>query len=462
MTPLAPRTQAPILVVDDEESMRHMLSLILKRAGYAVTVAEDGARGLEVLSDNPEIGLVLCDVRMPKLDGMGFLAKIAAAELDVKVVMMSAFGTMELAIEAMRGGAVDYISKPFNTDEILLVLERVQKSSQLESENQQLRGAVSSNAENSIGVIGRSIVIRDLISSLEVLAPSANRLLITGESGTGKELFAKGFHKLSGRSSAPFVAINCAAIPANLIESELFGHEKGAFTGAHKRRIGLFEQAKGGTLFLDEIGDLPLELQAKLLRVLESGEVRRVGGDRANFVDVRVVAATAKDLSEAVGEGEFRKDLMYRLNVFQLHIPPLRERSEDIPLLVAFLVAKISANHGVAVPTLSRQTSDILEASAWPGNVRQLENALERAVLLCRGGEIKPSDLPSELRTKRSDAGGNDGAGLSIKLRVPALERELIETALKRCGGNKSKASKLLEISYKALLYKIRDYGLES
>tara|TARA_B110000037_G_C17107170_1_gene500332 strand:- start:310 stop:1701 length:1392 start_codon:yes stop_codon:yes gene_type:complete len=462
MTPTAPRARVPILVVDDEESMRHMLSLILKRSGYEVMVAENGERALSLLAERPDIELVLCDVRMPELDGMGLLARIADEKLDVHVVIMSAFGTMELAIEAMRGGAVDYISKPFNTDEILLVLERVQKSLSLESENQRLRGAVSSNAENPIGVVGRSKVMRELVSSLKVLAPSANRLLITGESGTGKELFARGFHKLSGRETGPFIAINCAAIPENLLESELFGHEKGAFTGAHKRRIGLFEQAEGGTLFLDEIGDMPLALQAKLLRVLESGEVRRVGGDRVTVVDVNVVAATAKDLTLAVERSEFRNDLMYRLNVFQLHIPPLRERLEDIPLLVGFLVAKICATHGRSVPAFSSEATKVMESSAWPGNVRQLENAIERSVLLSRGGEIELSDLPGGLLEVRATTPVEDDGALSIKLRIPALERELIEAALRRTVGNKSKAAKLLEISYKALLYKIRDYGLES
>jgi two-component system response regulator AtoC len=461
MKPNAQRAQVPILVVDDEESMRHMLSLILTRAGYSVTSAEDGKHGFDILMERPDIRLVLCDVRMPQLDGLGLLAKITGTNLDVNVVMMSAYGTMELAIEAMRAGAVDYISKPFNADEILLVLERVQKGIQLESENQKLRGAVSSADDNTVGVVGRSKAIRELVSSLEVLAPSANRLLITGESGTGKELFARGFHKLSGRSEGPFVAINCAAIPENLLESELFGHEKGAFTGAHKRRNGLFEQAEGGTLFLDEIGDMPLALQAKLLRVLESGEVRRVGGDRSTIVDVRVVAATAKNLSLAVDSGEFRKDLMYRLDVFQLHIPPLRERLEDLPALVSFLVAKICASHGKPVPTISAAATSILESSAWPGNVRQLENAMERAVLLCRGGEVEPSDLPSGLSGAGGLTASIDDAALSIKVRIPELERELIAAALLRAGGNKSRAAKLLEISYKALLYKIRDYDLE-
>jgi len=257
------------------------------------------------------------------------------------------------------------------------------------------------------------------------------------------------------------VAINCAAIPENLLESELFGHEKGAFTGAHKRRNGLFEQAEGGTLFLDEIGDMPLALQAKLLRVLESGEVRRVGGDRSTIVDVRVVAATAKNLSLAVDSGEFRKDLMYRLDVFQLHIPPLRERLEDLPALVSFLVAKICASHGKPVPTISAAATSILESSAWPGNVRQLENAMERAVLLCRGGEVEPSDLPGGLSVVGGASANIDDAALSIKVRIPELERELIAAALLRAGGNKSRAAKLLEISYKALLYKIRDYDLE-
>ena len=371
--------------------------------------------------------------------------------------------TAELAIEAMKAGAADYISKPFNSEEILLVLGRLQRERELKDENRQLRDRLQRRNPAFRHIVGNSRGLRELLGTLERVAGSARRLLVTGESGTGKELIARAYHELAfGEGSrAPYVAINCAAIPENLLESELFGHEKGAFTGAHRAKAGLFESASGGTLFLDEIGELPVALQSKLLRVLEEGAVRRVGGDREVSVDVRVVAATSRDLPEAVNAGEFRSDLFYRLNVIHLLIPPLRERREDIPLLTAHFLTSLARESGGPPARLSGEAADRLSANEWPGNIRQLENALERAVLLCRDGVVEASDLPPAVAERRGTPQPAASDDLSFKRRIPALERELIVEALRRSDGNKRKASEMLEISYKALLYKIRGYGLE-
>ena len=452
-----------ILVIDDERSMRHMLTLVLERGGYDVTVAEDGEEGLRLLAERPELEIVLTDVRMPKLDGIAFLKRLGELEREVRVVVMSAYGTTELAIEAMKAGAADYISKPFNSEEILLVLGRLQRERELKDENRQLRDRLQRRNPAFRHIVGNSRGLRELLGTLERVAGSARRLLVTGESGTGKELIARAYHELAfGEGSrAPYVAINCAAIPENLLESELFGHEKGAFTGAHRAKAGLFESASGGTLFLDEIGELPVALQSKLLRVLEEGAVRRVGGDREVSVDVRVVAATSRDLPEAVNAGEFRSDLFYRLNVIHLLIPPLRERREDIPLLTAHFLTSLARESGGPPARLSGEAADRLSANEWPGNIRQLENALERAVLLCRDGVVEASDLPPAVAERRGTPQPAASDDLSFKRRIPALERELIVEALRRSDGNKRKASEMLEISYKALLYKIRGYGLE-
>jgi two-component system response regulator AtoC len=457
-----PATKKPsghsLLVVDDEESMRHMLSVILERAGYTVHTAEDGQAGLELLQAHSEIAIVLCDVRMPRLDGMGFLEGLAGIGRPIYTVVMSAYGSMELAIEAMKKGASDYISKPFKSDEIVLVLKKLEERERLRRENVALRAAIEP-ASAMAGFLGASASVQTLLSTARQIAKFPTTILLTGESGTGKEVLAKCIHRESPRKKKSFVAINCAAIPENLLESELFGHVRGAFTGAVRTKSGLFEEAHKGTLLLDEIGDMPLSLQVKLLRVLETQVIRPVGGSKEREVDVRVIAATARDLESAVAEGAFREDLFYRINVVHLRIPPLRQRKEDIPLLVAHFLALQSAKLNRPMPRLSREVHDVLCQAEWPGNVRQLQNAIERAVVLARGEVVEVSDLPTELL--RAPDNFSEG-GLSIKQRVPALEKELIAEALRRCAGNKSQAARLLEISYKALLYKIRDYGLGS
>jgi len=447
-----------ILVIDDEESMRHMLSVILQRAGYRVYTAADGEAGLELLAQETQLAIVLCDVRMPRLDGLGFLKRLHEITRPIYTVMMSAYGSMELAIEAMKNGASDYVSKPFKADEILLVLKKLEERERLTRENDLLRAAIGPVGSSS-QFVGASDSVRELLATAQQFAGVSSTVLLRGESGTGKEVLARLIHDWSPRSERAFVAINCAAIPENLLESELFGHVRGAFTGAVRAKKGLFEQADNGTLLLDEIGDMPVGLQAKLLRVLETQVLRPVGGSAEKTVDVRVIAATAKDLDAAVASGDFRQDLFYRLNVLHLRIPPLRERSEDIPLLVDHFLAVHSARMGRPLPRVSPEAFQEMLASSWRGNVRELQNVVERAVVLAKNGVVTLNDLPPTLLAVSEVV--EDGA-LSIKIRLPRLEKQLIERALKRCRGNRSQAARVLDISYKALLYKIRDYELES
>lgn len=460
---VSPLTTSPgppfdLLVIDDEESMRHLLGVVLSRAGYRVHTAADGEAGLAFLKAHPAVIRVLCDVRMPRLDGLGFLGQLGALDRRVHTVMMSAYGSMDLAIEAMKQGATDYISKPFKNDELLLVFRKLEEREHLRRENEFLREAVKVAAPIP-GLVGASPQLQQVVSSLVRVAEVSSTVLLTGESGTGKEVVARAIHRQSPRSSKPFVAVNCAAIPENLLESELFGHVRGAFTGAVRSKKGLFEEADGGTLLLDEVGDMPLALQVKLLRALESREIRPIGGAHQKSVDVRVIAATASNLSQAVVEKRFREDLFYRLNVVELRLPPLREREGDVALLVAHFLAEHSVRTNRPVPRLSAEVEALLERYSWPGNVRQLQNVVERAVVLAKDGLVEVADLPSELQ-RQGRMTPEDG-DLSIKRRLPALERSLIAAALEKSGGNRSQAAKLLEISYKALLYKIRDYDLE-
>jgi two-component system response regulator AtoC len=442
-----------ILVVDDEDNLRHLLGLILGRAGYRVITA---ANGREALARLDEADVVLCDVRMPDLDGLGFLD--ACPKGAPPVIMMSAYGTVDTALEAIRRGAYDYVSKPFKADEIVLTLRKLEERERLAADRGRLAVENARLHERSgepiEGFVGRSPPIQEVLRVLVRAAPHDTTVLLTGESGTGKELLARALHRLSPRAAGPWVAINCAAIPEALLESELFGHTRGAFTGAVQARPGLFEQADKGTLFLDEIGDLPLGLQAKLLRVLQEGTVRRLGARADQPVDVRIVAATAQPLDPP----GFRQDLYYRLAVVRLHLPPLRERPEDLPLLVEHLLAALATRMRLPRPVLAEETLRLMLAHPWPGNVRQLENALERALLVSDGRQILPEDLPAEIRAARAQAAPTD---LSIPAQVAALERTLIARALEVSEGNKSAAARALEISYKTLLYKIREYGLE-
>jgi two-component system response regulator AtoC len=443
-----------ILVVDDEESLRHMCGVILRRAGYEVLSARDGMEALAVLDAHPDLRLVLCDVRMPRLDGLGFLDAIAQRPEPIYTVVMSAYGSMDLAMEAMKRGATDYIGKPFKPDEILLVLGKVQERERLTQDNARLRAQLRGGGVE--GLVGSSAPMQALTQTLRKVAGYPSTVLITGESGSGKERVARSLHALSDRARAPFVAVNCGAIPENLLESELFGHVRGAFTGAIRERQGLFEQAHGGTLLLDELGEMPKTLQVKLLRVLQEQVLRRVGGSKDIQVDVRVVGATARDLDREVAAGRFRDDLYYRLNVVHLKIPPLRTRSEDLPALVEHFISSFNLRFDKRVSGLEPEALRLLMAYDWPGNVRELENVVERAMLLAEGNILRSQDLP-EFRARVA----TDSQDLSIKSRSATLERSLIQQALARTEGNRSQAAKLLEISYKALVYKIRDYGLE-
>lgn len=446
-----------VLIVDDEESLRHLLRVILERAGFVVYAASDGQHAIELLDDHPEVRIVLSDIRMPRMDGMGLLDRLQGR--DIRVVMMSAYGSTDTALEAVGRGALDYISKPFRADEIRLCMERIVERERLESENARLREQIGVEPD-LCGFVGRSEKARQVQEMVRKVAAFPSTVLLTGESGTGKELLARALHACSLRSTQPFVAVNCAAIPESLLESEVFGHERGAFTGAVRAHQGLFEQADGGTLFLDEIGDMPLGLQTRLLRVLEDGRVRRVGGSGDKSVDVRLVAATGQDLDVAVQAKTFRQDLLYRLKVVHIRVPPLRERRADIPLLCDTLLLRIATRLGRPAPTLAPAALRLLEAHPWMGNVRELENTLERASLMREGTIIEVAHLPDDWGGRDVHLPSGASSELSIKKRTAALERSLIQQALQQTKGNRSQAARLLDISYKALVYKIRGYGL--
>ncbi len=448
-----------ILVVDDEVNLRAVLVAMLETFGYRIKAAADGHEGIAMLDADPDIRIVLCDVRMPRMSGMAFLDAVAGRGLSV--IMMSAYGTTDTAVEALGRGAVDYISKPFRPDEIRVALERLLERDQLREENARLRATVGAT-EAFEGFVGRSPAAKRVIDIISKVAGYPSTVLLTGESGTGKEVLARALHVRSDRAQKPFVAVNCGAIPEALLESELFGHERGAFTGAVRAHQGLFEQAHGGTLLLDEIGEMPIGLQTRLLRVLEANSVRRIGGQRDRPIDVRVVAATARDLDEMVQSRGFREDLLYRLRVVHVHVPPLRERAEDIPLLVDALSQRAAGRLKRAPLPFSEAAMAVLMRHRWPGNVRELENTIERALLMATGDRAEVHDLPPAMSEPSEHGVTLDTAGdLSIKRHTAALEELLIRRALAVTDGNRTRAAELLEISYKALVYKIRGYGLE-
>ncbi len=453
------KTKRQVLVIDDEAAMRHMLRLVLERDGYAVSEAASGREGLDRLQ-SAAFDFILCDIRMPELDGLGFLQEKARRELGGMVIMMSAYGTIDTAVECMKHGAYDYISKPFRPDEILLAVRKAEERLSLCQENLQLRDDLhrSGRPQGAAAIIHRSAVMTALLETVCKAAAAPVPVLILGETGTGKELIARALHCESPRRDRPFLAVNCSAIPAGLLESELFGHARGAFTGADRARTGLFGAANGGTLLLDEIGDLPLELQPKLLRVLQEGEVRRVGDSQSQPVDVRVVAATAKDLRQAVTQGRFREDLFYRLAVVTVELPPLRRRPEDIAVLIDGYLPRLAARLGRPVPVLSAEALQLLERHPWPGNVRELVNVLEKTLVLCREEIIAAGDILLSEAPALSGA----PADLSLKKAVSELERDFICRALSATCGNRTQAAKLLEISLRNLLYKIKEYGLHN
>jgi two-component system response regulator AtoC len=447
-----------ILVVDDELGLRHTLTLILQAEGHTVRAASDGATGLEQLGQAPA-DLIICDVRMPGLDGLAFLDKYKEMGGTALVIMMSAYGDDEAALEAIRRGAYDFIPKPFRADQVLLVVRKAIEREGLRREVAQLHDELLALRAPS-GIVGRSPRIAQALALADKVARHPSTVLITGESGTGKELIARHIHDASPRASRPFVAVNCAAIPETLLESELFGHAKGAFTGATTERQGLFEEAHEGTLFLDELGDLPVPLQVKLLRALQEGEVRRVGDNASRGVDVRLVAATARDLETDVADGRFRADLYYRINVVRIHLPALRERSEDVPELVRHFVDRFNRRLCMHVTGVTPAAMRALVEYPWPGNVRELENVVERAMVLTDGPQLGMEQLPTLSAPMTRSDGAASPLDLSVKRRTDELERALIKEALERTRGNRTRAAKLLDLSHRALLYKIRDYGL--
>ena len=465
-----------ILVIDDHESIRDLLSVFLKENGYEVTPAADGPSGLELLKQG-RFDLFFVDLVMPGMTGLDLLREVNTLNLNVPAIVITAFGTIETAVEAMKLGAYDYITKPFILEELHITLIRALGMVRLQRENASLKRQLKEKYTFR-KLVGNSLPMQKLYRLMEKIADTDSTVLITGESGTGKELVARTLHYNSSRASNPFVPINCSAIPKDLIESELFGHEKGAFTGAIGTRIGRFEMANGGTLFLDEIGDIPHFLQVKLLRVIQEREFERVGGTKTIRVDVRILAATNKDLEKATREGEFREDLFYRLNVIPVEIPPLRERREDIPVLVDHFMGEHCRKKKKAPVKMTPDAAGILESYRWPGNVRELENTIERMVILSDGGFVGADDLPGHIRA-RGDAAGSAPAdrrraggvpvtlewtrsGIDLNGVLDDLERSLILQALDRAGGVKKNAAALLGLNRTTLIEKIKKKGLSA
>jgi two-component system response regulator AtoC len=450
-----------LLIVDDDAGLRHSLALLLQEAGYEVVAEGDPEEALTRAAAE-SFDLILCDVRMPKMDGLTFLGRYRARHGSALLIMMSAYGNEDAAIAAMHEGAYDYLPKPFRPDEVIMTVRKAEERERLRREVETLRSSLGVDPVRDL-MIFESRAMRELLELAGRVAQHDTTVLITGESGTGKEVLARAIHRLSPRSERAFTAINCAAIPGQLLESELFGHTKGAFTGAVADRMGLFEVAHEGTLLLDEIGDLPLDLQAKLLRVLEEGEIRRVGGRDAKRVDVRVIAATAKPLEQAVEQGEFRADLFYRLNVVRLHLPPLRERPEDVPALLTHFARQAATRMGRAV-SLTPGALASLTHHSWPGNVRELRNAVERAVVLGAGGPLDIKDFGLGNGNGNGHGSGNGAHSnadapngtLVLKTQVEEIERRAIQKALQVSGGNRRQAASLLGISLRTLFYKMR------
>jgi DNA-binding NtrC family response regulator len=448
--------KASILLIDDDDSLRRVMEFSLAEAGYKVQAAASGEDGLRLFEKDP-FDAVITDITMPGMSGMEVLAKVRRRDLHVPVIVITAYGTIESAVEAMKQGAFDYITKPVSRDELRLTLEKAIKMRHLEKENVELRAEVTDRYRFE-SIIGTSEAIRAVLDMAGRVAASDASVLITGETGTGKGLLAKGIHYNSSRKDGSFVAVNCAAIPENLIESELFGHMKGAFTGAVRDKEGRFETASGGTLFLDEIGDLRVDLQAKILRALQEREVDRVGGAKPVPVDVRVIAATNKNIERAVKEGSFREDLYYRLSVITLHMPPLRERREDVPLLAGHFIKKF--NKGADV-SMESGALELLASYGWPGNVRELENVVERASVLRRGTVITRADLPDTLAKEKR---GVEDIILNLPdegISLEDLERSLLIKALEKHKGNQTRAAEYLGITRPTLIYRMEKFGLK-
>ena len=453
-----------ILVVDDEKSLREVLSIMLKRAGYTVTEASDGDEAIGHV--NKEIyDLVITDLRMPKADGMDVLKAVKSSSPDTVVLVITAFATSDSAVEAMKQGAYDYLTKPFQVDEVQLIIRNALEKRRLSTENMLLKREMASQSSFA-KIVGQSEAMQKVFDVVKKVADAKSNILICGESGTGKELVARAIHYNSARSAMPFVAVNCSAVPETLLESELFGHVKGSFTGAISNKAGLFEVANGGTIFLDEIGDTTPTIQVKLLRVIQEREFRRVGGNQDIKVDVRVIAATNRDLEKAVAEGTFREDLYYRLDVIPIRLPPLRLRTGDIPLLVTHFLEKFSQEGSKPVPTLSQEAMHVLLEHEWRGNVRELENLIERVVAFSSGGPVTDADVRGWLH--RSVTPQQPGLptdlpddGLDLEALINGIEKDLLMKALERSKWVKKKAARLLRLNTRSFRYRLEKYAIK-
>jgi len=446
---------AKVLIVDDENNTREGIARALRASGYEVFLAGSGDEALSLLKQN-SMDLMLTDLRMKGMGGLQLIEESKKLYPDIKVIAFTAYGSIEVAVEAMKRGADDYLSKPVNLDELELIFEKTLKTKKIESENRLLREQLNRNMGLE-KLIGQSPKMKEIYELIEQVAPTRASVLIQGESGTGKELIANAIHQLSQRKDKPFIAVHCAALSESLLESELFGHEKGAFTGAHERHVGRFERADGGTLFLDEISEISSRIQVKLLRVLQETAFERVGGDQTIHVDVRVISATNTDLKKNVDEGQFRSDLYYRLHVVFIQIPPLRERKEDIPLLIQHFLKDAAKENQKSMKTISSQAMEMLMEYPWPGNVRELKNCIQSLVVLSKRDEIGMNDLPPNVRNFQ----GAKESGLNSGLALKDAEKTLIVKTLQSTDNNKTKAAQLLGISRRTLHRKLREYQLE-
>jgi len=451
-----------VLVADDEKSMREFLEIMLSREGYDVVTTASAEEAIEVVTSR-SIDLVITDINMPKATGMAVLKSSMESDPEVPVIMITAFASADTAVEAMKMGAYDYITKPFKVDEIKLVVSKALERRRDKEEIRRLKEEVVQSY--SLGdLLGRSAQMVNIFRLIKKVAISNSTVLITGESGTGKELVAKAIHYLSNRKDRPIISINCGAMPEQLLESEMFGYQKGAFTGANSDKKGLLEISDGGTFFFDEVGEAPVSVQVKMLRVLQEREFKRVGGVKDIKVDIRVIAATNQNLENLIKDGLFREDLYYRLNIIPIHIPPLRERREDIPLLVNRFVEKFVASDKKGGISVSNDAMRLLENYHWRGNVRELENVIERAIVLAAGKLIEPENLPDEIRLSSVDI--RDGAmtipdeGVDLEGILSGLEKEYLSKALKAAGGKKKQAAKLVKLSFRSFRYKLAKYGI--
>ena len=445
-----------VLVVEDEEKLRRVVELQLVSAGFEVDKAATAEEGVKVVD---RADLVLTDLRLPNMDGLGLLALIRRQNAQVPVVVMTAYGSIETAVECMKAGATDFLLKPFSLDHLMQVVHKALEVRALRDENRQLKEELGRRYEYD-NIIGRSEPMQEIFATIERVAPTRATVLLAGESGVGKDLIARAIHFHSPRKDKPFVKINCTALPENLMESELFGYEKGAFTGAVTSKPGKFEQADTGTVFLDEIGDVPGPIQVKLLRILQEREFERLGSNVTRHTDVRIIAATNQDLRAALEQGTFREDLYYRLNVVPLNIPPLRERKQDFPFLANHFLRKLAADSGSAVESITDAAMERLMAYHWPGNVRELENVIERSLVLCRGSQLDAGDVRLESAPRPRSQNGQHF--LPEGLTLDQYEQELIREALRRADGNKSQAARLLGLTRNALRYRLTQMGLEA